>query len=268
MEEKNKSGKGVLVVLIIILLLALCGTCFYIAYDKVLSSEKKVETKNDVPKNSLVNELKESDVTSYLEKAHFLNTYFADNYPIKSIDKIPNQELLSVAYLKVLSNGRLETFSSSAISDSIHDLFGADCKFKHEDINCHINDGVLYKYNSSNETYSFTGIHGHGGHEVRDNKVFFLDAFVDEEKGIITINTKVLYSLSYEVRGPLNIFYAEPSDTKPIYKVDSDTDVSFDEAYEKVKDRLPITTYTFVRNSDYNYGLKSIESGIWAEKAA
>lgn len=263
---KNKS-----IIVIIILLLGLCGSVGYIVYDKLVvddgvSTESNNIEKTDVKENdsSNVKQLEEKNAVTFMRKINYLNTYFYEHYPIEDTLRLDNADVLKMGEKIVLDSvstyGGIAGFSGERMRDAVASYFGSDYPLKLEDIKCFVGDGVWLQYDLSNDYYSKVGNHGHGGEGSGRSKAYFQDGTYDKETDTYVIHAKVLSSDSVgELGGPRVRFYDQFRFDQPIYDTQKDEDTDYDVVYKEVSDKLSIVTYTFVKNSDGGYGLKSVE---------
>lgn len=261
-------GRGFVIFLLLLASLSFGG---YIVYDKFVVKDVKEECKNtntkkekEVKEEGKKVDLTEKDVATFIRKITFLNAYLSGQYPIDDVKNIPNQVvLMSGAVLTgdgVVTQSGITGFTTDKLIEGIVSYFGADYPYKLEDIQCHAGDGILYKLDNQTNQYSFYGNHGHDGISSRRNKVYFQDGIYDAAVDTYTIRTKVLYTAECGgTCGPRLSFYGDIKSTEAIYTAQQDTE--FDVAYQAASDKIPVTTYTFIKNSDGGYGLKSITVG-------
>ncbi len=258
---KNKG----LVVVIIVLLLGLCGSVGYIVYDKVMVKDSVVSVeekeKNEEKEKVSVKELTEKDVSTFIQKIDFFNTFFSNHYPIEDVSKLSNQDvlLLGEVYAErgLYTQGGVTGLTGDMLRESVISIFGADYPLKLEDINCFMGDGVLYQYNSQNNEFHMVGNHGHDGIGGGRNKAYFQDGTYNPETDTYEIHVKVVSSSGCGgTCGPRVDFYDAFHFDKSIYDTQEDTD--YDVVYKEVSDKLSIVTYQFIKNSDGGYGLKSV----------
>ena len=124
---------GVIVFLIlIIIILAMSGT-------KVV--EKEVEKKQSL-----------DEVTLELEN-------FIDENKLDALDTYGMDDVVRVAINKICTGvSNCKEISGDEVSKYIEKVFDKEVTFS--DINCEFNDGVLYKYDSVNNKFIYTGEHG------------------------------------------------------------------------------------------------------------
>lgn len=259
-------SKG-LIVIIIILLLGLCGSVGYIVYDKVMvqegvaQKEEKEKEKEQDKEEVSIKKLTEKDVTTFMYRIDFFNTFFSKKYPIEDVSKLSNQDVLLLGEIYVtrglFTQGSVTGFTGDVIREGIVTTLGADYPIKMEDINCYMGDGTLYQYNASMDEFHMIGNHGHDGIGGFRNKAYFQDGTYDEETGTYEIHVKVVSSSSCGgTCGPRTDFYNGFNYNETIYNTNEDTE--YDVVYKEISDKLSIVTYTFVKNSDGGYGLKSV----------
>ena len=272
MEEEKKEIKKSNNVLVIVLCLIICLLVAYIAYDKVIVNQKtndkeeqekvkkedketETETEKEIEKGT---ELKESDVLDYITTINDVLVTFGDKVPLKTTD-ISNDEILDFAFWKAEWSGEQKT--AQAVIKVIEDIFGKDFSYKLGDIQCFLGDGVIYKYNQAEGTYSRTGMHGHGGEGGNRLKIYFIEG--KQTSDTITIKAKVLYGEHYgDTWGPSTYFYSKATQKKDelLYHVEDESHYNdYDFVYNEVKDQLPITTFIFKKQSDGRFALSEIK---------
>ena len=267
MEDKKKKNKGFIIVIVILTILVIAlGS--YIIYDKVISNKTDTTEENlnnnDEDENKLEN-ITEDDIKNFSNQIDDYNTYLTDYYPINDINNLNSDIILEFASKMVEKKDYNTSFTKKEMDNIINKYFGSDYSYTLKDINCFLGDGILYKYDTATETYNFYGEHPHGGEGFYRSKYYFLDGTYDKETNEYIINTKVLYaSYAGDTYGPIDYYFSNGSDAKnnenSIYTVDekdSEND-TYNQAYNEIKDKLPITTYTFVKDNNDNYALKSV----------
>lgn len=270
--EKNKRGRG-LVVLVVILSILVLGLAFYIAYDKGLILNKKgqeqTENKKDVKdkeddSKEEKRELTVSEKEKFEDVINKLNQYFSNYYPISNPKNIiGNDELLSFALTQI--GYSKQSFTGDDVNKIINNYFGSSVSVTNKDIICPIDKEAFYTYNASTNTYAKSSYnHGHDGTGFMEANYFFESGYVEDEK-TVTINSKIVY-LGYRsgTWGPTYEYYSNYNDAKngtnPVYKGDTSGEglVLTDELYQSIKDNFPTTTFTFEKNSDGYYDLKTV----------
>ena len=260
MEKKEKNNKG-LIVIIIFLVIALVGTSGYIVYDKVIKKEEPIKEKKDKPeeKEPVVREITEAEKTTLLNQINDYTTYFADSYPLSEKSSFNNQDVLYFASMQL--ENRFSDFMESDLEKVLEKYFGDNHSYVHEDIQCFLGDGVLYQYDSAKREYFFQDIHGHGGAGIYPAEIYYLDGQKKDE--VYTVRVNILYGdYCYGTCGPVTGYYKSAIDSRngenPVLGGFGDYYEITEEEYQSVKDNLPITTFTFIRDKDGNYGLVSV----------
>ena len=261
--ESDKKGKK-LIITIIVMALIIFGLGGYITYDKVFAPKSKPKTKQSRKiKKSSVEKIKDEEVEQVMKQINAYNTFLSNDYPITEISKIDNQKILKFAYMTIENANT--TFTEKQVDKVIKEYFGNEFKYKNEDINCFLNDGVLYKYDENTGIYTFYGIHGHGGSSIERGKSYYIDGEYDKDKNEYKVKVKILYGPpAGDTYGPIDTFYKEPNSKDKIYEIDINTlenfnDEKYDDVYKEVKDKLPITTFIFKKDSEGNTGLIKVE---------
>ena len=229
--------------------------------------EKKEDSSKEDEKER-IEELTENELTKNIPEINsiisYFNSYFSEKYPIE-IRTLTNQEILYSGLREVLYNssksGNTNTFSVESLYEQLKKWYGEDIVYQDADIECLANDGPLYEFTGSN--YQRVGTHGHGGDGGYRSVKYFIKATKKDTEGTIEAEYKILYGgFCGDTCGPATNVYKEgklkaekllPEETE-LY---SESD--YDNAYEKVKDKLPITKYIFKKDSVGNYGIASIK---------
>ena len=252
MRKKKKSNKGLIV--IIILIIALLGITGYIIYDKVINKEEIRKEKNEPE----IKEVTEEEKNTLLEQINVYTPYFADNYPIPEKSTLDNQEVLYFASMQL--ENKFSDFMESDLEKVLEKYFGKDHPYVHEDIDCFAGDGVLYKYDSAKRTYEYEDMHAHGGKTIYRSTVFFVEG-KSEDDTTYKIQTQILYTTSAgDTVGPRDRYYTSANQEYDDYILGpygEDHEVT-EEEYQSIKNKIPITTFTFEKDEDNNYGLKSV----------
>ena len=239
--QKKKSNIGLIIVFIIVLLIAVAGSSFGGYY-----FGKQDNTKKEPLETGAV-ELKESDVKVLMDRIDTMNNHIAKLYPISDVKTIPNQDLLSMAL-------SLSFTSADEVEKAIRSTIGDNVTVKHEDYLCNYDHTALMKY--SNGWYSYNNEHpGHGGGGGYTATAFFKSATL---KGTtLSINTNLLYDYNGDIEGPNESYYDSMGENKKevLHNIEK---TSLKAEYEKIKDTLPITTFTFTQNAAGLYNLESV----------
>ena len=252
MIKKKKSNKGVIV--IIILIIALLGISGYIIYDKAINKEESGKEKKE-PEIKEVTEEK----NTLLEQINVYTPYFADNYPITEKSTLDNQKVLYFASMQL--ENKFSDFMESDLEKVLEKYFGDNHSYVHEDIQCFLGDGVLYRYDSAKREYFFQDIHGHGGAGIYPAEIYYLDGQKKDE--VYTVRVNILYGdYCYGTCGPVTGYYKSAIDSRngenPVLGGSGNYYEITEKEYQSVKDNLPVTTFTFIRDKDGNYGLESV----------
>ena len=242
--QTPKKGNAGLVVVVILLVVALIGLLGYIGYDKLIANKGNNEPE---PVETGVKELTESDVKDYMDRIHIINTKLTSEFPIKDVNDIPNQKLLSIGIYSGLR-------TSNVIDNYIKYVIGDNVTVKHENFICEYDKYALYNY--ENNTYSYNEAHpGHGGGGNYVGNAYFKSAML---KGTtITIDTYVVYEMTTDISGPTTSYVDAPNRNakEVLHNVERE---NLKAEVEKIKDSLPVTTYTFQRSELGGYNLVSV----------
>ena len=243
MEEKQKNG-GLVAAIIVLVIFIIC-ILGYIGYDKLIAKTGSTEQQTEIE----VKELKESDVKVLMDRIEVMDNHLAKLYPITDMTTISNQDLLSLEMRSGVSAEQIERTVRFVIGDNV--------TVKHEDYMCKdASHGALYKY--SNGWYSYNNEHpGHGGASACIATAFFKSATL---KGItITVDTNLLYEGVGDISGPRTSYYDScPSNSNAKEALHDIERESLKAEYVKIKDTLPITTFTFKQNEAGIYNLESV----------
>lgn len=268
MEETKKKSQTITLIIIGIMILIIGVLVGYIVSGK-LPAEKPVEEE----KVEIEKKLSATEKEKFMDMVLEYNKFFVDYYPFTDSSKISNQELLNFGIAKV-KNGNYEVSASAEeVEKNIYKYFGNKIKVTHEDVNCEMaheaTESALYKYDSSSKRYYNNPEHpGHGG--VRDTFAQIQAYYVSgtEKDDVYTIKTKLLYGdrISGGTLSPCvpQAYYKSQEDAKnKVNPIIGDPASTVCEApvtvsaadYERVKDQIPTTTFTFKKDSFGNYGL-------------
>ena len=272
-KKEKKQSKGLLIAVIVLTVLVL-GLVGYIVYDKEFKEKKEnnITEKKDKKENTESKE-KTKDNSRELtneEKEKFenvinkLNAHFSSLYPLNNPSTmINNDELLAFVLTEI--GYSTQSFTGADVERVKNEYFGNSVKVTNKDIICQLDKQPFYTYNATTNTYTKTDYnHGHDGAGFMEAYYFFDSGNVTDEK-TVTINSKIIY-VGYRAGtwGPTYEIFSNYKDAKsstnPIY-TDESKDEGFevnDSIYQKVKEKLPTTTYTFEKNSDGYYDLKSV----------
>ncbi len=245
MEKKSNVG---LVVGLIISILCVLGLLGYIVYDKVQEKENRNAPIIDIEKET---SLKEADVEDLLKRIDEMNTALYKEYPISDVNSLPTRAVLSIGFNNIYGANYIP---SSYIENHIKYIIGDNVNIKHEDYLCTLDNVAFWKYEDGN--YIFNQEHpGHGGGNGYIITTFFKDASMDDDT--ITINTNILYEPASDVwGGPTTSYKASPDGEYVLNDIQRD---SLKSEYKKIKDTLPVTTFTFKRSKMAGYNLETVK---------
>ena len=276
--EKNKDGQGkegrtvkksgnatVKVVIAFVLLFVLglgIGVGLFVVFgngDSTLKdTEGKLEKVEETEKKEEIVKLSEEDIASYQKKIQYVNEFFTTSSSLDVRD-INNQDLLNAIWMIAKSEqlGEVgDTIPKEDMAKYVAYIFGVDYTYQDENIVCFAGDGNIYNFNGSN--YQSGGAHGHDGKSIYHSKSYFVSARRNDTKEILEIRMKVLYGDKCSVCGPM-VGYYKTAGGELLYAPSDPEQTTFDEVYQQYQNQLPITTYTFKKDSAGNYGLQSIE---------
>lgn len=243
--EKKKSKAPVVILIVILFLIAVAGSSFGGYYFGSTTSNN-----NGTP-NVEKKDLKESDVSDFLKRINAMNSSLCTSFPINDVKSLPTQNILSIGLGEVFGT---YSVSSDYIENYIKYVIGDNIAIKNEDYLCKLDKIAFYKY--ENGYYVFNTEHpGHGGGGGYLVSTFFRDANIEGDT--VTINTNLLYEVSGDIMGPTTTYYDGVGESKKTVLENIERD-NLKTEYEKIKDILPITTYTFTRSELGGYNLESV----------
>ncbi len=258
---KKSSGVWIVVALVVVLIIGIgIGVLVPPMLQKKDTNTPNTEEKDakEEVKDTIV-EVSEDEITAYKKIIHYANTFYIP--ALLESDKINNQDLLYSSWMIAKEEGKADTesdISKEQMKEFVSYIFGADYSYQDEDITCGLGDGNLYNFDGT--AYHRGGAHGHGGKAVNRSQEYFVAANRNETKNELMIQMKVLYGPTCSVCGPSSEYYQIPGG-KVLYKTDDPEHTSYDDVYEKIKDQIPVTTYTFKKDSKGGYGLSSVKIG-------
>ena len=266
MNKKNTRIVGIVIVFIsFILFISSISSLLLNDNDNNKPEEKPVDNKEDKSDSfSNLKEIPDDDLELLMNQVKIYNKELSKLYPINDVAKLSNQDLLRFSYLHIKFSD-LITFSKDQVDEVIKKYFDSSVKIKHEDIICFANDGPLFKYDKETGIYSYDGEHEHDGAVGYRTESYIVKSGMDEKTNTYKLALKVLYGpVITGMKGKLdNIYKSAREMNKPIYTVPSeyldypDNEI-FSIAYDEIDNKVPITTFTFVKDSEGNFGLKSI----------
>lgn len=259
-NKKNKFGLGIFIGILVTIVIGLSG---FIIYDKVLSNNNEVKNedkdKNETNNKITREEISSTDLDSILAKIHIYDANFSNSYPIQNFDTfsnaITNQDKL---YFILSHSGFDDSFNKDSLKGVALRYFNDSFSYVDENISCFLGHS-FYEYNATSGVYRLDNNHpGHGGSSSYVVHSYVVDSFYNLESKEYIINTKNLYGgLCDDACGPTFKFY-DSSDLKNLIFDNSSEEFTYDEIYRKVQNKLPITTYTFVENSNNELVLSSV----------
>lgn len=258
-EVKEKNNKVGYIIIIILLILVVLGLVGYIIYDNQFKENNKCDdTIESVKEEAKTYELTYSKATEYMEKIQVYNNIFHENYLISNKKEITNDEYLTFAYRMLLGK---ETITVENIEKVLHEYFGKNIKFEHDNIKCFAGEEV-YEYSKENG-YTEKEHYGHGGPGALKTEIFYVSSEVRGNK--VKFVTKNVYEdICGEICGPNKAYYASVDDAKsqtnPILKAAEYQESVEIAQYNKefILSKVPETTYNFIIEDNGNYYLDSV----------
>ena len=260
-EAKKSSGVWIVVALVVVLIIGIgIGVLVPPMLQKKDTNTPNTEEKDakEEVKDTIV-EVSEDEITAYKKVIHYANTFYIP--ALLESEKVSNQDLLYGAWMIAKEEGKADTesdISKEQMKEYVSYIFGNDYSYQDENIQCGCSEGDLYRFDGT--TYHRYGTHGHGGKSVNHSQEYFVAANRNETKNELVIQMKVLYGPTCSVCGPSSEYYQTPGG-EVLYKTDDPEHTSYDDVYEKIKDQIPVTTYTFKKDSKGGYGLSSVKIG-------
>lgn len=257
MKEKRKKNRIVIFV-ILILLMVFVILSIYIICNQYLKNDVGEQYK-EKPENHMEQELTKKEEETLLAQIKDYTTIFADSYPFDDNNPLDNQKALSFALVRLGVTG--QDFMESDLEKQLEKYFGDGHPYIHEDIECFLQDGVLYRYDSAKREYFFQNIHGHGGYGMYPVEVFYLDGRVEDD--IYTVRVNILYGdYCSGTCGPVIEYYKNAEDSirgeYPVLGPFDDYHEVTEEEYQSIKKELPVMKFTFIKDKNENYGLQSV----------
>ena len=244
MEKKSNVG---LIVGLVISILCVIGLIGFIIYDKIQEKERINAPIIDIEKSE---KLDEKEVEDFLKRIEELNNALYNDYPISDIHNLPTRDILSIGFNDIYGASYIP---ENYIENHIRYIIGDNVDIKHEDYLCKSDQIALWKY--ENDHYYLNQEHpGHGGGYGYIITTFFKDASMDDDT--ITINTNILYEPGKDSIGPDASYKDSPKSDK--YVIEGISRENIKTEYEKIKDTLPITTFTFKRSKMGGYNLEKV----------
>ena len=108
---------------------------------------------NEEKESAVIRELREEEQEILLDQIKKYNLSFASSYPITDLKPLNNQSALMFALKMTTKTG--QHFMESDIEKELPKYSGKDHPYVHEDIECFLEDGPLYKYNRTKNIYLY-----------------------------------------------------------------------------------------------------------------
>ena len=275
-KEKKNHPIYVTILIIILMIVFLCmgffGGIYYYKNsieNKPEEKEEKKESKTEEKKSTVQKvELSENDISKYdlvMEKMTF---FLAGFYPVNNISDISKDEFMLKMWSLCEKCRSVSTVGSSFdradFASVIKEYFGSD--FNYQDGDIIYGTEKLYTYDANTQKYTRVNEAAYGEISRFEFKKYFQKAEEDKENGKLTIQYKIIYTGYLRgIAGPSTKLYVTAKDAMNLnatYELESgkyiDNVSDIDKYADKVLDKTPITTFHFERDSEGNYGLKSI----------
>lgn len=262
--NKKKKKINMLITILILILIIISN---HIIYDKILKSQKEEnvlkqklkENPNQAEQNS-IRELREEEQEILLDQIKKYNLSFASSYPITDLKPLNNQSALMFALKMTTKTG--QDLMESDIEKELRKYFGKDHPYVHEDIECFLEDGPLYKYNRTKNIYLYQYIHAHGELGFYPSELYFVSGVVKNNKNF-QIKVKILYAdYCSGTCGPIQGYYASISEAENKNEYILEPYIDFhnltEVQYQTIQEKVPTTTFNFEKDNEGNYGLKSV----------
>ena len=269
-EDKNEKKTGGVKNIILLIFATLLGFAVGFGLTRIDFGSINKEDKNDVvegqeQEENKVRDLNEDEKNKLLEQIGVYNEYFSEFYELKDVNIISDSDLLDFASRQI-QNAWINGFTADEAEGVIKKYFNIEREIVHGDMECFAGDAINFYYDVDTRSYKRNiGNHGHGGEGgVGVAYVEYLNGEIENEKEAV-VKTKLLYRRPCgDICGPSNVYYGTYQDsingTNALLgdpNNDRDLDVT-DELYQTVADKINATVFTFVKDGDGNYGLKSV----------
>ena len=283
-EEPKKKGKGGLIFLLLLLLVGggFAGWYFALGGKDVLAGKKEEPKQEEKKEEKKEEEKKEEEKKEETSKVKKVSEKAIENF-VDLIDRIiyirgtkttftstdlTNQDIL---YFGVL-NGQLrakEEFTVSELDEIIKKSGLGDIEYKNETINCFCQKALFDYSEEQNKYVKSEKQHAHGGESSLSNKKFFVDAELNEETGILTVNYKIIYGeIQGDLRHPNFNLYLNAQDASDqkngIFTEEKEdgygTEEDYKKAYDEFGDKTPVTTFYFKKGNTGNYSFVKVET--------
>lgn len=246
MEEKKKSKAPLVIVLVLLFLFAVAGSSFG-GYLFGKADGEKVEGKETTTSK----ELSETEVKSIMDRIQAMSDIIYESYPLNDVSDIPTQKIIELGLKGV---GIPQSTTKELVERNVKYILGDNVDVNHGDYICTLENKPLYKYEDG--YYSLNPDHpGHGKGNGYLVEVFFKKASIEGNE--LIIDTNILYTHASDTYGP-TASYSDAIDenAKEVLKNIERTNVK--KEYEKIKDTLPTTTFTFKRSELGGFNLETV----------
>lgn len=269
--KKNSSTNWKIKIILILSIILAALISYIVVNEKYYSDppEEQIEEKNNEDNNENnennknIRDLTQVEIDILKNQIEKTSQYFAQYFPINSIDNISNQDLLQNMY--IISESSYPSFSATQIDETTKKYFGNNKKIIHEDILCQYKEHeALYLYDVNTHSYNYNINHaGHGGTAfISRTKAFEVKGIIENEN-IVTVTAKILYGnyCSDTCIGGYSYYASIPNESALLLFQSTEPEefIITDEKYNEVANQVPITTFTFEKDSEGNYGLKAVE---------
>ena len=289
----EKSNKGIIIALLTVIVVLIGTIAFmFISNNNKISNntnkEEKEETKDNEKEDLEEDKDEEDEVSPVISKLtetemkYFMNELlpvFDNIYTSKEYNSstLSDEEKIKFAMLNN-GNGGIQSFNANNLLEFSKKYLGEVAgAFKFIDINCEIDNNVLYQYNSNTQYYNLLSGHGHGGIAIGSIINSYIDGEIttkDNEIQFATIKMRKSFDRVYEGPGtPGFIRFGTFNDSKNNRNSVADftkelEDVYYSDLTQKLNERIlkdmeenpekyPVHTYIF-KYDNGNYYLDSI----------
>ena len=272
-ERQEGNNNKSLFIVIIILSIVVVGLITFICYDKIInkdnnkvdetqeeSNNSKNENKEDEKNESKPVALEKSELDTLTNVIESMKSHaFLQNYiPLNNINEIQNKDLLMYV-LNVFKEKK--SFTKDEVEQLIKQTFGDEIKVTHQNIPCSLGKNYFI-YNSTTGTYTYNNKHiGHGG----GDRISIYKKYMDSYKidNTYTIKYKMIYGEVCSDMCFVGSYFASINDAKTMTNpvLELNDVVGYDiteELFKTIEDKVPVTTFTYEKNSNGTFNLKSI----------
>lgn len=257
-EKKNNIG---LVVIVAVLTAVICLSVGFVIGKNILPKEESKTNNNNTVENSTNNDeivtITKDEYNVVVQEAankiQIYNEYFGQKYSSTGINAT-NDEIL----VFLLANVKKSNFTVDDLKETAKLYFNTNINYTDISIKVPGSNIVLYKLDSNGKYINQNA--PTDGPATLAMHSFYEGATYNKTKDSYTLNMKNIYN--QVCGGTCGIgygsFYSDASLSTKVYTNNTEDRMSFADVYDKVKDQLPITSYTFEKNSSGNYVLTSV----------